>query len=257
MSFVVLALFLAITALGAYFQTVTGFGLAMIIMGLASALELVPLATLAAVISLLSVANGLVALPGRLHHIDWPAVRAALLGICPAIVVGVLLLEYLSKSASDLLLLLLGLVILQGGLSFARRPAQLSERSSDRGFLFAGVLSGLSDGLFGIAGPPLIYQLYRQPLALVTVRNVLLLLFALTSASRSLFVGLRGGLDAEVWILTGTALPAVALAAFVGRHWPPPISAIAMRRIVFTILILIGLSLVVSSAQSWIAAARS
>jgi uncharacterized membrane protein YfcA len=253
-SLAVLGPFVAIAALAAYFQTVTGFGLAMIVMGLAGALELAPLPTLAAVISLMSVANSLVALPGKLQHIDWRAAGAALLGIVPAVAVGVLLLEYLSGTASNLLLLLLGLVILHGGVGFVLRPAPLARRSPDRGFWLAGVFSGLSDGLFGIAGPPLIYQLYRQPISLVSVRNMLLLLFAATSAGRALFVGLRGGLDTQVWMLTAFAIPAVAIAALAGRKWPPPLSSTAMRRIVSAILILISLTLIASALRTGLGA---
>lgn len=79
----ILIAFLAIIALATYFQTVTGFGLGMIAMGAASGLELVSVATVAATISLLSVINCAVAMPGTLHHIDWRTTRLVIYGIVP------------------------------------------------------------------------------------------------------------------------------------------------------------------------------
>ena len=245
---------LAIIALASYFQTVTGFGLGMIVMGATSGFGLASLASVAAVVSLVTLANSAVALPGKLHHIDWRAAGAASIGILPAIVIGLVLLEYLSASASHLLQLLLGLVILHGSASFAFRPVQLARRSSDRGFLASGFFSGLSGGLFGVAGPPLIFQFYRQPMAPVAVRNTLLLLFAETAGARALFLGMEGRLDAEIWTLTAFTVPLVALATLIGRRYPPLLPSRAMRRAVFAVLILIGGYLVVESLPALLAA---
>lgn len=242
-----LLVLILILAVASYFQTVTGFGLGMIVMGATSGMGLVPVATVAAVVSLVTLANSMVALPGRTRDIDWRAARAATVGILPAIVGGVLLLDYLSATAAGVLQLLLGIVIIQGSIGFALRPVQLDERSSDFSFAASGFFSGLSGGLFGVAGPPLIFQFYRQPMDPVTVRNMLLLLFSVTSATRSLYLGVQGRLDAEIWTLVGFAVPVVALATFVGRRYPPPLPARTMRRIVFTVLILIGAYLVMSA----------
>ena len=98
----VLAL-LGVVAAGTYFQTVTGFGLGMIVMGVASGLGLAPVPALAALVSLLSLANCLVALPGALHHLDWRAIRAASIGLLPAMAAGVLMLGYLDKAYAPVL----------------------------------------------------------------------------------------------------------------------------------------------------------
>lgn len=238
---------LAFFAVGTYFQTVTGFGLGMIVMGAASGFDLAPLPVVAAVVSLMALTNSAVALPGKLHLIDWPAARAVLVGVVPAIVLGVLLLDYLSTVAATALKLLLGVVIAYSGIVFALRPTQLPTRSSNRSFLASGFLAGLFGGLFGMAGPPVIFHFYRQPMALPAVRSMLLLVFTFTSASRTAFVGLQGRLTAEVWWLTAVAFVLVTAAAFAGRRYPPPLPPTVMRRIAFTVLILIGLSLIGSA----------
>lgn len=239
--------FLIIACLAGYFQTVTGFGLGMIVMGATSGLAIAPVSTVAAVISLMTLINSLVALHGRLHHVHWPSVRAATLGILPSIVVGVLLLDYLSDTASTALSVLLGLVIFYGGCSLLLRPRPQPQIASPGSFVLFGSFSGLLGGLFSIAGPPLIYHCYRQPLELIRIRSMLIMLFAVTAGVRTLFLISQGRMTGEILELTAWAIPAVALATYLGRRWPPPLSARAMRRVVFMLLMLIGVSLIGSA----------
>ncbi|BCG04115.1 hypothetical protein PPGU19_086830 (plasmid) [Paraburkholderia sp. PGU19] len=83
-------------------------------------------------------------------------------------------------SASGVLQLLLGAVVLYGGLCSALQPTPLQRRSDDRSFFVSGVFGGLLSDLFGVSGPPLVFQFYRQPLTLVQIRCALLLTFAIT-----------------------------------------------------------------------------
>ncbi|PMR72543.1 TSUP family transporter [Billgrantia endophytica] len=238
--------FLVVAALAGYFHTVTGFGLGLIVMGATSGLGIASVASVAAVVSLMMLINCLVALPGALHHIDWPSAKAAGLGIVPAILVGVLLLDYLSDRASSLLGILLGIVIIYGGASLLLHQNCQTALSSRRSFALYGGLSGLLGGLFGIAGPPLIYHCYRQPMGLIRIRNMLILLFAVTSAVRTLFIGLQGQLNAEILLLAAWSIPVITLATFAGRRFPPPLSPLLLRRGVFVFLMLIGLRLILS-----------
>jgi len=237
---------------GTYFQTVTGFGFGMIVMGAASGFNLAPLPVVAAVVSLMALVNSAVALHGKLHLIDWPAARAVLWAVVPAIVTGVLLLEYLSASASDVLKLLLGCVIALSGVIFSLRPTPLKTRSSNRSFFVSGFAAGLFGGMFGMAGPPVIFHLYRQPMEHATVRAMLLLIFSFTSISRTAFVGFQGGLTRDVWMLAGLSVVLVTLSTLAGRRYPPPLKPRAMRRLAFIFLILIGLGLIASALTAMI-----
>lgn len=176
----ILIAFLAIIALATYFQTVTGFGLGMIAMGAVSGLELVSVATVAATISLLSVINCAVAMPGTLHHIDWRTTRLVIYGIVPSVIAGVLLLDYLDGSASDIIELLLGLVIIYSGISIVRKVTSSAQPLSNGSFLLSGFLSGIFSGMFGISGPPLVYQFYRQKMDMAKIRYSLIFLFSIT-----------------------------------------------------------------------------
>lgn len=247
MDFDSLCLLFLVIGIATYFQTVTGFGLGMIVMGATSGFKLAPMDLVAAVVSLISLASSAVALRGCLHLIDWRAIRAVLIGVLPSIIAGVMLLEYLSETASMLLQFLLGSTITYSGIIFAVRPTQLSERSSDRGFFFSGLLSGLSGGLFGLAGPPVIFLFYRQPMAAQAIRSMLLLVFASTSLTRSIFVATQGGLTREVWgLATAAALLAVPV-AFLAKRYPPPLSPVGINRLAYSVLVLIGISLIFSA----------
>lgn len=235
-----LVLLIAVIGAGSYFQTITGFGLGMIVMGATSGLGLAPVATAASLMSIVSLVNSAGALPGKLHHIDWRAVGAATVGILPSVVLGVLILDYLSASAAGMLQLLLGAVILYGGLSTALRPAPLKTRSNNRSFFVSGVFGGLLSGLFGVSGPPLIFQFYRQPLTLVEIRCALILIFTVTAATRVLFSAYEGQLGREIWVLSAIAAPIVMMTTFAARRYPPPLSAIATRRVAFGVLVAIG-----------------
>lgn len=247
MNFEVPVAFMAIAALAGYFQTVTGFGLGMIVIGMASGLGIVSMTTVAAVVSLLMVVNSLVALPGKLQYIHWSAVKAVLVGLLPAIVCGVLLLEYLSASASNLLELALGGLVLYGGASMLVFPSRQTSLASPLSFFVSGVLSGLCGGLFAIPGPPLIYQCYRQPLPLIGISSMLILFFSITSLLRTLFITVQGQLDVEILMLTAWSIPMIVVSTYVGRRLPPPLSSLQMRRLACLVLIGIGSGLIGAS----------
>ncbi len=162
-----------------------------------------------------------------------------------------MLLEFLSYSAANLLQGLLGIMIVYSGLNFLIRPAQKEVRSGNTSFVVSGFSSGLTGGLFGMAGPPLVYQFYRQPFDIKMIRNMLLVVFACSSASRSLFIGAQGKLDTEILVLAATALPVVTLTTLIGRRYPPPpLSAMTMQRLVFIILMLIGMYLIATALMA-------
>lgn len=250
MSLITTLLLLLIIVIGTYFQTVTGFGLAMIVIGINSAVGLTSVPFIASVVSLVSLVNSGVALPRHLHHIDWRLANTTLLGVIPASVLGVVLLNFLNAQATSILEFLLGCVIGYSGISFALRPRQHTEISSLRSFFSVGFISGLCGGLFGIPGPPIIFHLYRQPISLAVTRNMLLLIFACTAFSRSLYEFITTGFPKGTLTTTLLAIPCVALVTILTQRFPPPLSVETVRRITFGTLILIGISLIVRSLSA-------
>lgn len=118
----------------------------------------------------------------------------------------------------------------------------------------SGVCGGLLSGMFGLSGPPLIFQFYRQPLKLVEIRCALILLFAITALVRVMFNAYEGKLGSSICIEAAIAAPVVMLMTMAARHYPPPLSSIATRRLAFGVLMAIGASLVLCALKGMIAA---
>lgn len=250
MSFLTLSVLLLVIAIGTYFQTITGFGLAMIVIGLSSGLELTSVPFIATVVSLISLVNSAIALPRHIHHIDWRIANTTLLGIVPSSVIGVVLLNFLNAQAASILELLLGVIIVYSGISFALRPKQRTKESSLKSFFGIGFISGLCGGLFGMPGPPVIFHMYRQPMEMVVIRNMLLLMFACTAFTRTFYEVITEGLPTETLVTSAIAIPCVAIFTLLAQRFPPPVSPTTMRRITFISLVIIGLGLMYGSIQS-------
>lgn len=239
--------FLAVVAAAGYFQTVTGFGFGMIVLGAMTGLGYLSIPTTAAIVNILALVNCATALPGRLDHLEVGLIRWIAVGLLPAIALGLLLLSFLSVAASSVLQAALGMLVAYGGISVVWHTSSNTELSPKWSFLVAGVGAGLCGGLFGVSGPPLIYQFYRQPIELAHIRNTLLLLFSLTSGLRLLMLALSGQLDMTILVFAAIALPVVVLTTYLGRRLPPPLSPRVMRVVVCTMLVGIGAQLTVSA----------
>lgn len=247
MSILAVSFLLFVIALGTYFQTLTGFGLAMIVIGISSGLALTSVPFIATVVSLISLANSAIALPKHLHRVDWRIANVTLLGIVPSSILGVILLDYLNSQATSILEFLLGTLIVYSGARFALRPKQLNQISSLKSFFSIGFISGLCGGLFGMPGPPVIFQMYRQPMEHSMIRTMLLLMFSTTAFTRTFYEIMTEGLSKPVLLTSALAIPVVAITTFLAQRFPPPISPAAMRRLTFISLVIIGIGLIIGS----------
>jgi len=232
--------FLLVALAGAFVQTVSGFALGMILVALAAGFNLVSLPVLTATVSLLSLANIVIALRTQTHQIDWRAWRMVSLGQVPAIALGLVLMVQLHTSALAFLQLLLGLFVFFGSLSMMRPNAVLATTSSRGAQLFAGISGGLCGGLFSASGPVMGWFFYRQPWALAPIRATLLACFAVTTSARTLLVIGRGELETETVTLTLASLPVIFLGTWLGGRWVDKISVQVLRRWVFRLLLAMG-----------------
>ncbi|OEF25526.1 sulfite exporter TauE/SafE family protein [Vibrio rumoiensis] len=230
--------------LGAYFQTITGFGLGIIVIGLCTLLHLAPISIMAAVVSIITLPNCVSALIGKKIDINKSIFIAIVVGILPGTLFGLYLLNTLSGSATNLLSGALGVMILLSSLTFIFQPKLKEQPSNSASFIGAGFASGFSGGLFGMAGPPVVYHLYKQPIAIEAIRTILLLVFTCTASSRTVIVYLQGGLTQNIVILSLIAVPLVYVVTTLARKYPPPLKNTTLRKIVFITLILISIQLI-------------
>lgn len=243
MSLSVLMGFLALTGFAAYTQTLTGFAFGLITMGGVGLTGLLSLPDAAMIVSVLTLVNATQMLLKGWRDVAWHQFGFVMMASIPMLFVGYGLLEWLAGSHVDLLRLLLGLVIVVSSLQLARKPDPLPEQSGNGSFLFFGGIAGLMGGLFSTAGPPLVYHLYRQPMPLTKVRETLVTVFALNAVFRIGIVVASGDIPSDSTLSGLVAIPAVMCATYAARRWPPPISPVALRRIVFLLLLLSGISL--------------
>ena len=243
------ATFIVLSVIAAYVQTLTGFAFGLLLMGAIALTGLMPLPEAAIVISLLTLANAAVVLGSGWRDIARKPLLLSLAGAIPMIVVGYVLLEILASTSLSVLRLTLGVVIILSGLQLVLRPLPLERTSPAPAFVFFGGLGGFMGGLFSTAGPPLVFQFYRQPMPHAVIRETLVAIFAINSLFRLGIVAASGDWQPHAlpWALVG--LPAVFVTTVVARRWPPSLSPRALRVAVFILLFLSGASLIVPTVS--------
>ncbi|MBK4214824.1 sulfite exporter TauE/SafE family protein [Paracoccus caeni] len=240
--------FWIVAGCAAWVQTMTGFGLGLILMAAAGLFDLMPLPVAASVTSALVILNTSTILRRNWRHVDRASFGWTMLGAVPGLVVGFLLLGWLAGSALTVLKLLLGLVITGAAIQTAMSRQSLKTRSSSASFSITGFAGAIMGGLFATSGPPIIWQYYRQPFALDAIRTSLIAIFFATQIVRMSLVGASGHFDKQFLITALGAAPIVLTATWFARNYPPNISPAVIRRIALILLALSGIALLLPAA---------
>jgi len=239
--------FLVLVAIGALVQTIAGFAMGLIIMGGVALFGLVDISVAAAVVSFIALLNAAVALRRTYRFIDRALLQPIALGMAPLIIVGVLLLGFWSDTNHELLKTALGFMIVLAGILLMLKPAPYADRSETGASVLIGCTAGIMGGLYAAGGPPIAYYLYRQPLAIQTVRATLLSIIAFATIFRSGVATWQGHITVDVLSLTALAIPVVVIMTLVGTKLLPVVPELMVRRAVFVLLILMGISLIGNS----------
>ena len=222
----------------AYTQTLTGFAFGLITMGGIGLTGLMSLPDAAVLVSVLTLVNAAQMLLKGWRDIAWREFGSSWYEHSAALC-RLWLLEWLAEPG-PMSALILGIVIIVSSLQLARKPDPLRSNRR-RSFLFFGGIAGLMGGLFSTAGPPLVYHFYRQPMPLVTLRETLVTVFALNAVFRIGLVAVSGNLPSArcpgLFAIPSSWRRPMRRAA--GRRLSPK----TMRRIVFILLFLSGVSL--------------
>ena len=244
------AAFLALVTAGAYLQTLTGFAFGLVVMGGVGLTGALALPEAAVAVSLLVLVNAALVLARGWRDIGKRELGLTLVGSLPLLAVGYQLLEWMADANLTALQLLLGVVIVLSAFQLLGAAGERPVRSSDASFVGFGALAGLMGGLFSTAGPPVVYHMYRQPLPHATVRETLVLIFAINAVVRLGLVAGQGKLTSGPLLAALLGAPLVAGATYAARRWPPPLSRRSLRAVVFALLALSGLSLAVPAAAA-------
>ncbi len=243
-SFIILFL---VIGFGTYVQTVIGFGLGMIVMGVVAFFSILPLTVTSVIISIMAFSSSIMAIKGDFKALDIKAITFCCMGLIPSIALGLFILDFMSEQMVHLLQFLLGASIIIGAAATLLKPEPIKKASPPAMFFLAGSVGGLLAGLFSVAGPPIIYQFYRQPFNMKTIKLSLLFVFLVSSFIRTSMVGAQGNLEIDMFLFALLCLPAAYLATWLGKNRPPPLSAITLRKLAISLLIVIGTSLILKS----------
>ncbi|HSV84482.1 MAG TPA: TSUP family transporter [Ramlibacter sp.] len=225
-------------------QGITGFALALILLGLSGLFELAPLTDVANVATVLSLSSAAVSLPGARRFVQRDIVIPTVNGSVVGLAAGVVLLAWLQANVILVLRVLLGLVIVACAVIVLVRTETLPQRSSRRSFQAFGVLSGLLGGLFAASGPPLVYQFYRQPLSLNAVRDTLVASLAAGSLVRLVMVVGSGQFSLRaLWMALASVPLAMGITWWMRRH-PPAWRRETVLKIVCALLVVTGVGLI-------------
>ncbi len=242
--------FLLCVALATCAQNVTGFALALLLLGLTSLFNLAPLPDVANVATVISLLNAAIVLRGTRKSLDWAMLRATVTGSLFGVAAGVVLLAWLNANVVVVLRLLLGLVVIGCAIVVLMQARPLARRSSNASFHAFGLLSGVLGGLFSVSGPPLVYQFYRQPMDVDAVRDTLVAALAMSGLLRLAMVVPSGQFSARSLELCLLAAPlAIAISWWLKRHpprWPRP----AVLKLVCALLLVTGVGLVAPALQA-------
>ncbi|WP_339510945.1 TSUP family transporter [Pseudomonas sp. RL_15y_Pfl2_60] len=233
-------MFLGCVLLATLAQNLTGFAFGLILLGMVASMNLIPLAEVAIIISLLTVGNALVNLGGPKPELDRSVLMPVLLSSLIGVSIGMWGLGALNESQMTWLRLLLGCVIIIGSLLLVVQSKPQERLSRQPAFWLSGGLCGLLNGLFSSGGPPLVYHLYRQPLGYEVIRNTLITVFAANSVTRLGLVIAQGQMTWHVIWLSLEAFPLVFVVTILMRRYPPRLSLRAVRWLVFCLLLLAG-----------------
>jgi uncharacterized protein len=244
------AAFLACVAVAACAQSVTGFALALILLGLTGLFDLAPLAEMANVATVISLCTAAIALRSTHGSLDWPILRATVSGSVFGVAAGVALLAWLSANVVMALRLLLGLVVIACAVVVLVRTQPLAQRSGKASFQGFGFLSGLLGGLFSASGPPLVYQYYRQPLSLDTVRDTLVASLAAGGLIRLVMVVASGQFNLRSLWLSAIALPPAMGITWWLRRRPPAWRRETVLKVVCVLLVITGAGLIGPALQA-------
>lgn len=232
-----------VVALASMCQNLTGFAFGLIFVGVAGALQLMPIADAANVACLLSLVNGAVYLRSHPFEPRWDVLQPLAITSLLGTLLGLALLHWLSGSALGVLRMILGAAIVLCAVVLLLQKAQRTAPSPRPSTWLAGGLAGVLGGLFSTSGPPLVYHLYRQPLSPLVVRQSLLALFLMGNVLRLGVVIAMGELAWSSVLVSAVALPVVAAVTWLVARHPPPLPQRALQWLVCALLMLAGVSL--------------
>lgn len=236
-------LFALFVALAVYASNLTGFALALILLGLVGVTDLLPLPDAVNAVTIVIMVNAAVFLykrrPLRIQPAIKPAVAASLLGS----LVGMAVVTVLATHALQTLRTLLGVCVIGCALLLWRAGKPYAVPSGPKKLACVGALSGVLGGMFATAGPPMVYVVYRQPWSMEVIQESLIFSFGIGAVLRVLVMSLSGQVSALALQLAIEAIPVAFLVTAFAVNRRPPVSKETLQRMVCILLLCAGVGI--------------
>lgn len=237
--------FILFTGIAVYAQNLTGFALALVLLGLVGFTGIVPLEDAINAVSIITSVNAVLFLyrrrPFKLQSAFKPAIVGSLIGYFA----GMGILTLISSHSFELLKVLLGACIIGCALLLWRTAKPADTPYGARRFAAIGGVSGILGGMFSTPGPPLVYAVYRQPWPLRIMQESLIFCFGIGAALRLAVMGATGQVSSQAVLLGLESLPFVLVITALAANRKPPISRKALRHVVCVLLICAGVGMLV------------
>ena len=241
-----LLFFLVCVGIAAYVQTLTGFAFGLILLSSVAVFDIVPVTDAANAAMVLTLINTYSFFRADRRPPPWRMMRPALISGACFVVLGVVVLMWLSSQATHWLKIVLGAVICGSAILLMLQTKPRETVSPPAAFSVAGGFAGLLGGMFGTSGPPIVYLLYQQPLEYLVVRRALILMFATSSCIRLVMVLASGTFTLRSMVLCGLSVPIVHFITTFTAGRPLPFSVRILRTGVSCLLVVTGAMLVFS-----------
>jgi hypothetical protein len=232
-----IALILGSVFLGAFTQSLAGFGVALVTMAVLPGL--LGIQTASPLVALLSLVLELVILVIYRRALNMRAVLPLALAAAVGIPLGVLLIGVISE---DTVLFILGMVI-AGFAIYALLGIRLPEMKHPGWAYGMGFLAGVLGGAYNTSGPPVVIYANCRRWEPAQFKTNLQGFFFISNILVVANHGLAGNITFEVWTLFLWALPALAGGILAGTFLSRRLSPEIFRKIVLLLLIVLGLCL--------------
>jgi len=234
-----------------WLQSLTGFAFGLIVMSGVGLFKVMSLSEAAIITGILTILNCVLVLYREMPFIHYRLLVLVMLASLPGLALGYGLLHWLESSRIMVLQLILGFIIVIAALQMLWHSNAQQKPATGWSFMLSGLTSGIMAGMFSTAGPPVIWQMYRQPLAQVSIRATLLAIFLCNGIARLGLVFTSTGIAAPTLLATAGAIPMVIFGTFMARRYPPGLSTMSIRRLVTVLLLFSGLALSCSAVIHW------
>lgn len=232
----------AIAFLASVCQSVTGFGFALVMVPLITAIWAVKPGVAATV--MLSLFGNLMLLREVRGHVSAPRVGGLLAGFAIGLVPGLLVFK---KVDEDTLRVAVGAIVLVATLALYRAP-EIDHGHDGFGLrVLAGAISGAIGSSTSLSGPPVVLYLVGRVREIDAFRATVLAYFVPSSVLMFVSYVIVGQVTRDVLLMAAAGAPAVLLGMPVGAWLRGHLDAQRFRIVVLVVLVAASVSVVAST----------